>query len=465
MAKKSKIYVVTAFQHNARVNPDFLGKNGSLDLYCKDRGAELIAVPMRGRNYRESSIPDVLEKMQENGQVNLLTHLTGNMDRAYKLNSGIRVADLAVLPQQIMPLTGLKRFAQGDASTILPAPKQQMQVIPSGNAKLPKVLMTTGAVTDPRYQGHQRIGRIAAKDHTYGAIVVEVVDGKKYHFRQLTALNNGTFVDLGVKYTTSGKEQVSPEALVLGDWHTGDTNKDVRDATFRMIKKYNPKTIILHDFWNGHSVNHHNSTKLATKAQEAKRGRLSLEQELFQGAQELYKFREVAGKDTEIVIVASNHDEFLDRYLQEGRFVNDPQNTEIASLLFNAMCLDKNPLQAGLELAANGLPEGITFLERDEDLRKWGWQLGAHGDKGANGSRGGSVKGMENAYGKVIYGHSHTPEKLRNAVRVGTSTDLRLDYTEGPSSWTNTHAFLWHLGGNEARSQLVNIIDGEWEMK
>ncbi len=119
----------------------------------------------------------------------------------------------------------------------------------------------------------------------------------------------------------------------------------------------------------------------------------------------------------------------------------------------------KNPLKEGL-LRCGGIPENITFLERNQDYKVLGWQLGAHGDKGGNGARA-SVQGLENAYGKSITGHRHTPEILRNTFVVGTSTYLSLSYNDGPSSWMNTHAMLWSNG----KVQLVNIIDGKWRRK
>jgi len=192
-------------------------------------------------------------------------------------------------------------------------------------------------------------------------------------------------------------------------------------------------------------------------------GRASLEQELLDNSRELHEIRKVAGDGTEIVIVRSNHDEFIDRYLQEGRYLKELHNWRIGHELAlacynpeNPKLRIKNPLREGLA-RYGGIPKNVTFLERNQDYKVLGWQLGAHGDKGANGSRG-SMKSMENAYGKSITGHSHTPGILRNVFVVGTSTHLTLSYNAGPSSWMNTHAMLWANG----KPQLVHILDGKW---
>jgi len=448
---KPKTYVVTSAQcrdedADSIVNEEFCT---SLEKYCKEKGAELLVMPMAGRTAHDDifdeSIEDLILKRDKN------------------LNDKIRVSNYSIRPQQIDPVTGLGRFTQNDVTTIFASSKQRLKVIPNSNDSLPKVLMTTGALTHPNYKD-DRIGKIALKDHVYGAIVVETEGPTTYHQRQLTANRNGEFVDLGVKYTPKGTESCSLEALVLGDWHVRDTDPLVRNATFEMIRELKPRRIIVHDWFNGHSVNPHEEEKFITRAMMYAQGRASIEQELRDNSKELYEMRKVAGDKTEIVVVRSNHDEFLDRYLQKGRYLKEIHNWKVGHELALA-CYDpdnpklriKNPFHEGL-LRYGGIPNNVTYLERNQDYKPvMGWQLGAHGDKGGNGSRA-SINGLENSYGKSITGHSHTPEILRNTFRVGTSTYLSLSYNDGPSSWMNTHGLLWSNG----KVQLVNIINGKW---
>ena len=440
---QAKTYVVTSAQYNGLVNKDFLA---GLEKYCSEHEAELLVLPMRGKNITQDVMDPLLTEYLHQTSFKMGT----------KLNDKIKVHNYPILPQMIDPSTGLARFPQSDVSTIFASPKQRLKVVPNSNNTLPKMLMTTGAVTKPNYNTDNRQGIIADHDHVYGAIVVEIVDNVHYHYRQLTAQKNGPFVDFGVKYSGKETEPAVLEALILGDWHIGDTNPEVRKATWEMIQEYKPRRILLHDYFNGHSVNHHEKGKLGSRARAAREGRLSLEEELKMNSRELYAFAEVAGENTEIVLVASNHNEFLNRYLEEVRFRDEPHNAALGARLFAAMVEEKNPLQVGLEMCG-GVPKNVKFLERDQDHKVRGWQLGAHGDQGANGARGG-IRGIENAYGKSVTGHTHTPEILRDTYIVGTSTDLRLDYTSGPSSWMNTHAMLWDNG----RVQLIHMIDGKW---
>jgi len=450
---KPKTYVVTSAQcrdedADSIVNEEFYA---SLEQFCEEKDAEMLIMPMAGRTAHDDVFDEVLQQY-------LLRR-----DKDKNLNDKIKVSpNYSIKPQQIDPVTGLGRFTQSDVTTIFASPKQRLKVIPNSNDSLPKILMTTGAITHPNYK-EDRIGEIAARDHVYGAIVVEVEGPTTYHYRQLNANKNGEFVDLGVKYTPGGTESCSLEALVVGDWHVRDTNPEVIRAIYDIIRELKPKRILLHDFHNGHSTNHHEEGKLITRAMQYAQGRASLEQELLDNSRELHEIRKVAGDGTEIVIVRSNHDEFIDRYLQEGRYLKELHNWRIGHELAlacynpeNPKLRIKNPLREGLA-RYGGIPKNVTFLERNQDYKVLGWQLGAHGDKGGNGAKA-SVQGFENAYGKSTSGHSHTPEILRNTYRVGTSTHLSLSYNDGPSSWMNTHALLWGNG----KVQLVNVIDGKW---
>ena len=48
----------------------------------------------------------------------------------------------------------------------------------------------------------------------------------------------------------------------------------------------------------------------------------------------------------ELVIVKSNHDEFLDRYLKRGDFPKDPLNARFAAKIFLEYLDKKDPLRA-----------------------------------------------------------------------------------------------------------------------
>ncbi len=443
-----KTYVVTGAQYDGKLNKDFFE---GLEKYCEENNGELLIVPMRGKNKEEDLLdPKLLEQKVIDGD--------------YSLNRKLAIQDFNIRPNQIDPLTGLSRFVQADKTAIIAAPKVRLQVVPNSKMKLPKVLMTTGAVTLPNYidrtdpsdlKYDHRINHIAERDHTYGAIVVEVENSQKYHFRHLTSLKNGVFYDLCEKYDGK-KEPVMerPPAMVLGDWHSGDTNEKVREETYHMLERYNPKAVFLHDIFNGHSINHWNKGKLVDMYRN--KHRMSLSEEIELVANDLEQFVEHA-PDTKFYVVYSNHDDRLFRYLNEGEFARETHALNLEDSLELALkCLkDKNPLEEGVAKYMKNM-KNIKFLGKNDDFKKLGWQLANHGHLGAHGARA-SRRSIENANGKSITMHSHVPLIFRNVYVGGTSTNIDLEYNDGYSGWMNTHVFLYDNG----KPQLVNIIDGK----
>jgi hypothetical protein len=379
------------------------------------------------------------------------------------LNSNLFVSTIKLSAKHIDPTIGLDRIGHRDGSFIFASPKQRLQLIPTSNVKLPHALMTTGAVTKPNYKtSHymsERTAYIADADHVMGAIIVEIVDDSTYHYRQVQAGVNGSFVDLGTRYNSDGsKQREKPAAVVLGDWHSGSTDPQVYAATIDILTALKPANLVLHDAFDGAAINHHEEFNLISKAIDAKNSAPSLQEELVKLKEDLETLSDYVSK---IVIVKSNHDEFLSKhYLQKGKYVQDPQNHYFSLDLAKAMIEGKDPLQFALEVKLNlATSSKIKWLQRDEDFKVANVQLGAHGDKGPNGSRG-SLKAMHKAYGDSVTGHSHTPGIWHGAWSVGTSSKLKLSYNQGPSSWMHTHCLVYEDGSR----QLINIINSSWKL-
>ena len=219
----------------------------------------------------------------------------------------------------------MQRFAQRKTQ-IVASPKQFQRPIPHSVKKHPKFLVTTGALTNPNYANgddnsaeRRRLGSIALRDHTLGGLVVEVADTDTFYMRHITSNGTGSFIDMGKKYDGKESTEAKSEELELGDYHCGRTDPEVLLATYRMIKDMKPKRVVLHDFFDGHSVSHHVDKELITQGilQQQDLGHTSLEQELKQCFDELSI---LSGMTDEVVVVMSNHHEFLWRWLNEGRF-------------------------------------------------------------------------------------------------------------------------------------------------
>jgi hypothetical protein len=453
MKNHKKTFVITSAQAFAKPNNDFLD---SLESYVREHDAELKVLPMIGNCAKEDYVfENFHQRIQEYG-----------LEYGKPvLNSNIGIEQFDVRPYQVDPITGLARFAQRERTLLFSSPKQRWKYIPHSNSKMPKALITTGSVTKPNYATssdvsaeRRRLGSIAKRDHEYGAIVVEIVDDKKYHWRNLISQTNGKFSDLGIEYNGNKVSEVRPLAMVCGDWHTGYTDKKVRKATLELIRENQPENLILQDFFNGHSISHHMQKQLIYQMirEGSDKGHLSLEDELRLCGKELEKIANASG-NSKIYVSESNHLEFLDRYLDEGRFVKDAINAKIAFKLASAYADGKNPVEEGIKMVY-GIPENVTFLTRWDDFKINGYQLGNHGDTGPGGGRG-SITSKEHDFGKSITAHVHKSEKLRQTFTVGTMLPFNTFYIKGnPIAWSHSHAFVYPTG-----VQMINIIDGEYK--
>ena len=444
-----KRYVITSAQAHASPHTHFWE---GLVKYAERNEAIIIVLPMIGNSAKEDwdEIHPLFQPYLE-----------------YKrrhLNSNIAIEQFNVRPYQVDPLTGLNRFAQQGTSLVFASPKQRLRTIAHSNRKFPKFLITTGACTRPNYATssdvsaeRRRLGSIALRDHVYGFVVVEVMGRQIYHLRHIRANGRGEFVDLGVYY--SGKETNGSvlEAMVLGDFHCGQADPKVIQTTYDMITALKPKRIVLHDFFDGHSISHHILKKPVRELllQIYDQGLWTLEGELRLANETLSKLSEMT---QEVIVVFSNHHAFLHRYLEEHRFWTEPHNfrTAVELLAWMAERDYNDPVEAGI-LKYGELPK-VRFLKEDEDYKVHGFQLGSHGDKSQAMGYGGMTS-KETAWGKSISGHVHKSQILRNTFTVGTCLPLNMFYMRGyPSDWTHSHALLWDTG----QVQLINIVNRKW---
>jgi len=376
------------------------------------------------------------------------------------LNDNIFISDIKVSAKQIVPTTGLSRFVQQNGSIVMASPKQFLEFIPSMDGGIPRAIMTTGSITISDYSTDKcmslRTSKIAEYDHICGAIVVEIQDNKIFHFRQLQYTENKSIIDLGIEYFSNGSiKEAKDITVVLGDSHVGSHDLDVHKEICSILSGLDVKNIIVHDLFDGKSINHHDWDRPLNKVIKKLKNESSLEQE----GKNIKKYLEDLASyvKNEIVIVASNHNEFLDRYLVECKFADDYENFYYSLDLCKALLEGKNVLKYFI-MDKVGVKEGIKvkWLERNgTPYNIYGSELSNHGDKGANGSRG-SLNSMEKCFGNAVIAHSHSPAIYRGVYRVGTSTKLRLDYNKGPSSWLHSVCIIY----NGSR-QLVNIIENK----
>lgn len=445
-AKRYCRFFVTTAVAGCQVHKRFLK---SVDTFCKKNDALLLVLMSADPASKNGwSIDPLLQNR----------HIVFD---DLSLNSNIFISTIKLSAKQIDPIKSLERIGQRNGSFIYASPKQRLKCTPTSNTKMPHVLMTTGAVTKPNYMTDrymsERTAYIAQHDHVLGGVIVEIVDNKFYHFRQVQAERSGSFVDLGTYYQGASTGRLDAEAFVIGDYHAGETDPSAEKAWLEVIAAAKPSKVVFHDLFNGKSISHHEVNKKVLRAIRARENQTSLDSEIKAVVEVLNTY---SPRAKELIVVKSNHDEFLDRYIEEGRYVEDPQNFHTALKLADVMMEGRDPLRVAVERSGLKDPKKVKWLSRDEDYKVARIELGAHGDKGANGAKG-SVQAMENAYGYSVSGHAHTPEILRGAWQVGTSSFLKLEYNVGPSSWMHTSCLVYPNGAR----QLINSIQGKWRLE
>lgn len=434
-----KRYVITGAQYMAAPNHKFLD---TLEHYAKINEAEILILPSF---YRKTDEPILHERY------NNYTVVTGD----YSINANVQVKKFNVRPQKINPETGLKRFARSDKTTIFGSPKQRIKVIPNDKA-IPKVLMTTGYSTKAQYADGFEISDKAKEDHKYGCVVVEVEDNQIFHYRHIDSQVNGKFCDLNKLYDGKKKPKTIRPTIVFGDTHAAHLDKTVYKANLEMLEQYRPKHLVLHDVFDGASINHWTEKKQYQKLKEYKHNKLSLMKEGKLTLDVINSYAKALPRDAKLYIVKSNHDERIDRWLDEGRYFREPHNNEIGHRLYVAQMDGKDPLVSLLEMCGE-IDKRVVFIPRDKRIKIHGFHVGYHGDERFNGGRG-SIRSIEESYGKSMIGHMHTPQIMRDTYVVGTNSILDVDYNKGHSAWMHTNGFINPLG----KAQLVNIIKGRW---
>ena len=372
------------------------------------------------------------------------------------LNNNLCLSAIRVSAKQIQPLSGLDRITTSrNASIIVASPKVFLKYVPNMHYDIPLALMTTGAITENNYDNDmymsKRTSMLAENDHTYGAVIIEIEDENIFHFRHVQASTYNSITDLGLDYLPDGSQKVMEDTvMIMGDSHIGYHDEELYDSVMDLAQDINVKEIVLHDIFHGSSVSHHDANKGVTNSIKAQEGRIGLELEC--EAVKNY-LKSIVNCGMNVVVVDSNHDRHLLRFLEEGRFRNDPINYKFSLKLALAATENKNPLRYAIENLLDYSSDKVRWLEPDESFKVYGVECGVHGDRGPNGSRG-SLNSYDKSLGNCVTAHSHSAAIIRKAFCVGTVGQMDMKYNRGLSSWTRTCCLIYSNGSK----QLVNFI-------
>jgi hypothetical protein len=298
--------------------------------------------------------------------------------------------------------------------------------------------------------------------------VVEIQDKGVFHMRSCVADSKGTICDLDKWYSPYGVKPTGRwPALVTGDEHVLFADPQSKAATYTdvasMVAIGRPKVIVRHDVLDSYAVSHWHKKDVLTRFVKSQKGFDSLTDEMELTYQHI---DETTPSNTQNLIVASNHDDHVWRWLNEVEWRNDLPNAriyhEMWAEILAAAAWDPSYGAAEQESpfalwASKRMVSNTRFLMRDENRTIMGIIVSLHGDKGPSGVRG-SIVNLSKMGVRAVIGHTHTPGIEKGCYQVGVSTGT-LSYARGsPSSWLPCNAII-HPNG---KRQLVPIIHGRY---
>jgi hypothetical protein len=302
--------------------------------------------------------------------------------------------------------------------------------------------------------------------HTYGAILVEVdVDGV-WHVRQLNADSKWRIYDLDIVVDGGVVQRHNGvEACIWGDIHAPRTNEKVLASVWQengVLDNLHPRFQVVHDLLDFHSRNHHDLRDHVKMFKRHAEGLDSIWAELQLAA----RFLNNAHRDwCRTIVVNSNHDRFLERWIVDADFKRDPKNARLylrATAAWYEAIEQKDEKFHLLEWAvsAAGLGTAATFLHRDESFLIKGIEHGMHGDEGPHGARG-SATSLSNLGRKLNMGHTHQAEIHDGVYVAGTFSELDMDYNHGPQAWSHSFIVVYPNG----KRAIVTLKDGRWRVQ
>lgn len=361
--------------------------------------------------------------------------------------------ELNILPTAKRPLSDMQTYT-GRKSAIIPHTKLAMESVASGKHEATKFNYTTGTVTQMSYI-QRKAGQQSERHHAYGALLVEVDGEGRWFVRQLQADKAGTIYDWDVKVekgkVTTGNRV---EAINWGDIHEDEMDEVVRDLAWAeggMMDQLQPKYQFMHDSLSFNRRNHHDRGDCHKMFEKFITGKESVEAEIRGLVQFLNEesYREYC----KTIIVNSNHDNALERWLKEADFKRDPVN----SIYYLRLQLRKYEAiaeqDAGFHIVeyaaqAAGCFREIQWLREDESFVRVGINFGQHGDLGPDGARG-TPMSLSRQGRPQNTGHTHKCGIIDDTWTAGTSSQLDLGYNRGPSSWSHSH-IITYPGGSRA---------------
>lgn len=420
---------------------------GSVPAFLKERNASFVVITGR---YKNATSQWTAKDESQQWWAPELTKFLHNQRTQLNKNL-VLLGDINVQPTASNPVSGFESITHGE-SGIIGHPKLQMVVVPTPHKRLPKIMTTTGACTIANYT-NSGAGKKGDFHHVIGAVVIELDSAGIFHLRHINASSDGSFCDLDRRYSGDGTVHDSGpyKGLIFGDAHPEFADPEVVRATFDeggLVGRLNPDSIVFHDLLDSYAVNPHHVNNPFIAAAKLQSGKNRIAHEVQNTIQWLIR----VSKGRKAVIVPSNHDDMLSRWIKNADWKEDPENADF--YLQTALHMLR-----GTKMAKHGTvtpdpfhywvkrarQKNIVCLRRNKSFTIAGIECSLHGHEGPNGARG-TMKNLSKLGVKVVSGHSHTPGIEAGHYRTGTMTHLSLEYTGPIGSWLNAHVSIDPLG-------------------
>lgn len=387
------------------------------------------------------------------------------VDRSIEIAPGlVWCGEQQISPTAERPLSGFESYT-GRKSGIFPHTKFAMESVASGKFEPTKLNYTTGTVTQRNYTA-TKAGRKAEFHHGYGALIASVDHEGRWFVRQLNADNSGVICDLDLMaadgIVTTGH---AVEAITWGDIHGDHLSHQMRELCWGdggILDTLRPRVQFFHDTLDFRARNHHDRDNALLEFEKYLAGKDDVEAELARSKEFLdFSQREWC----ESVVVDSNHDNALGRWLDEADYRSDPANALFfleAQLRRYQSVKDREVDFHLVEWAMRraGCSDQIVFLREDESYiiapNTGGIEGGMHGHLGPNGSRG-TPTGLKKMGRKANIGDKHSAGIYDGLYVAGVLGDLDQGYNSGPSSWSHSNIITYANG----KRAIQTIWDGK----
>lgn len=393
-------------------------------------------------------------------------------DRARFGRDLLFVADANVLPTAANPLNGWQTANRG-GHVVVPHARIALESIPRMLEQDPRYAISTGCCTIPSY-APRAAGRKAIQHHTFGALLCEIDTDGTVFFGQLIADDSGNFQDLDTKVENG---VVIPgnrvEAITWADIHHDQLDQAIALASFgydrarlafvdrpNLLDRLRPKYQFLHDTLDFRWRNHHNIHDPISMAKMAARGTVSVEREI---AEAVAFANGIRREDCYTVVVESNHDSAVAKWLRGDEGREDPENAYLwhrlnADWHDSVRATNDNFNITEHAFRRMGLEDTVYFCPAGHSCVVADVEHGLHGDLGIGGSKGSPLQYRR--FGrKVTSAHTHSPRISDGSYVAGVSAKLFQGYNIGPTTWAHAHVALYETG---IRSMILMSSDGRY---